>query len=101
MTGTDFRGGRITLAIAIAGAIAIAVSPAGRWGQKAWGGVVAIGTLATVIALLIISDPSFVVEGGGGGALTPDTGASTDYGVFITLVGAIAILAGPLYEKYS
>lgn len=100
VTGDDIRGGRIALAIAIAGVVTIAVSPTGRWGRKAWGGVVAIGALAAVIALFLISDPSLVVDDEG--MLSPDgDDASTDYGVFVTLVGAIITLGGPLYDKYA
>lgn len=60
----------------------------------------AIGALAAVIALFLISDPSLVVDDEG--MLSPDgDDASTDYGVFVTLVGAIITLGGPLYDKYA
>lgn len=90
--------GVFTLALGIIALVAVGRSDVHDWDKKTWIGVLVIGVVVALLALIYINDPwAFADED----PEDADAFADIGIGLYLTALGGIATLCGPLYDKYA
>ncbi|WP_241430892.1 hypothetical protein [Natronolimnohabitans innermongolicus] len=91
--------GVFTLILAVVAVVVVGRSRLGSWGRKTWIGVTLIGVFVAFLAMGYINDPWMGVDENPpeNAEMLVDTGI----GLYLTAIGGIMLLAGPLYDKYA
>lgn len=76
----------------------IARSQLGNWGRKTWISVVSLGGLISLVGVAYISDPFLGVDQTVENA---EALVNIEIGLYLTAIGGVLSLAGPLYDKYG
>ncbi|WP_245547760.1 hypothetical protein [Halovivax ruber] len=91
--------GIFTLILAAIAVVVVGRSRLGSWGQKTWIGVTLIGIFVAFLALGYINDPWMGVDENP--SEEAETLVNIGIGLYLTAIGGVMLLAGPLYDKYA